>query len=73
MSGQKIRLKPKTHKGNNKLRQCGQLWQVIEIREGVWCCGGRAGMLIEPVNKKTIRWICLDGDEDFDWGKDEKS
>lgn len=68
----KIRLKGVTQKGKNRVRENGELWEVIHMKSSISCLNGAIGMLIRPVRSDregNLRWIAFENDQNFDWEK----
>jgi len=68
-----MKLKAKTHKGKNKLREAGtDEWTSTKALASVSCLGGEPGMLIKPTLEDGVfaisksRWIKLKDDPDFE-------
>lgn len=71
-----VKLKAKTHRGKNHLRNAGtDTWRILEDRESVICLGNERGLLIQPTTegpeerftvKSKTRWIKAKHDPDFD-------
>jgi hypothetical protein len=70
--GKTIRLKGKTQKGRNRVREHGEMWSVFAETDKVLFSVSRKGpwLFISPEGKtqdhKASRWIHGADDEDFD-------
>lgn len=70
--GKKIRLKGKSQKGKNRVREHGELWAVFAETDRVLFSAGAAGpwLFIAPADKdqthKSSRWIHGLNDLDFE-------
>lgn len=70
-----IKLTPKTHKGKNRVKENGDMWEVV--REGIILNhvmvdipGDNDMMLIRSTtNPAIMRWMNLENDRDFDWSE----
>ena len=70
-----IKLTAKTNKGKNRIKENGDIWEVIQ--EGIMLNnvmvsipGDNNKMFIRPVeNPLNMRWINIDNDPDFDWSE----
>ena len=60
-----VKLKGKSRKGKNRIREHGDTWTILERRENVRCCIGPA-LLIKSADGKDLRWISERNDRDFD-------
>lgn len=62
----RVRLEGISLAGKNKVRENGELWDVVEIRNNVSCLGGGTGYLLKSIVKPNyVRWVKTTGDEDF--------
>lgn len=71
----RVRLEGITLKGKNKVRQHGEIWNILETRTRVECLGGKIGFLVESLCNtfrvgngkfnKDKRWVAIQGDVDF--------
>jgi len=70
--GKTIRLKGKTQKGKNRVREHGEMWSVLAVTDHVLFSNDSAGpwLFITPEGKtqndKASRWIHGLQDVDFD-------
>ena len=70
--GKNIRLKGKSQKGKNRVREQGELWSVFAETDRVLFSAGKVGpwLFIAPAGKnqddKSSRWIHATNDLDFD-------
>lgn len=68
-----IKLTAKTHKGKNRIKENGNIWEVIH--EGIMLNhvmvnipGDNDSMFICPVdNELNARWIKIENDPNFEW------
>ena len=68
MGEMKLKLKPKTRKGKQLIRKCGEWWMVLDMGTPQ-CLGEEAGYLVKPekiVPGESPRWIMIVGDSNFD-------
>jgi len=74
----KVKLKAKTRKGKNRLRQFGEWWVVTRVTPTVLFSTETHGswFLLESLNKKDWRWIRETDDPDFEiigrWTKEKE-
>lgn len=70
--GKNIRLKGKTQKGKNRVREHGEFWFVFAETDHVLFAKDKAGpwLFISPMGKdqnhKSSRWIHGNSDSDFE-------
>lgn len=59
-----IKLVGKSLKGKNRIREHGELWEILEKRDFVMCLNG-PGLSIKSAKTGDIRWISVTDDGDF--------
>jgi len=70
----KVKLKAKTRKGKNRIRQFGEWWKVCRTTPTVLFSTETHGswVLLESLNKKDWRWVRETDDPDFEIIEKEK-
>lgn len=65
-----VRLKGKTLKGKNRVREHGDVWRVTKIAENSGGLIQKGDFLIEPIEQKgrwpESRWVTPASDKDFE-------
>lgn len=62
-----IKLRGKTQKGKNRIRELGEEWVIVLLRNRVLFSNELNWMLIQPVlNPEKSRWIKQQNDNDFE-------
>lgn len=70
--GKNIRLKGKTQKGKNRVREHGDEWVVLAVTDTVLFQPSKKGpwLFLSPLGKnqddKASRWVKLEDDHDFE-------
>lgn len=62
-----LKLRGRTQKGKNRIRELGESWEIIASVESVGFSSEKNWILIHPVlNPDKIRWIRANDDIDFE-------
>ena len=69
-----LRLKGKTRKGKNRIKEHGEVWKIVRVADFVELDINGPGLLVEAVGCKCVtcqrwgsdwRWIAWEDDKDF--------
>jgi len=65
--GKKVKLVGKSRHGKNRVREQGELWQVVNEKSNINFRTNAPGpfLLIQSESSDNIRWVSIHGDPDF--------
>ena len=60
-----VKVKGKSSKGRNRVKEHGDLWEVTNTSNAV-CCDGKLSHFAKSVQTGYTRWFAVEDDSDFE-------